>query len=218
MNEDTLNYEEWVEEALRAVIKRSLEQTVLDGLLGEHHFFITFLTGHRNVEIPAHLLTEHPEKMTIVLQHQFNDLEVTDVGFSVSLSFGGRPCYLQVPFSSIVTFADPAVNFVLQLKMAEQNNEEAIYWNQRASDLGFSIASYNMGFFYYSGLAGLEQDLIKAKKYWLLCASQWIEGRNNGNSTPKGLLEEINFYNKNPNKEMLKLRDWFIDLLKSISV
>jgi hypothetical protein len=124
MNEDTLNYEEWVEEALRAVIKRSLEQTVLDGLLGEHHFFITFLTGHTNVEIPAHLLTEHPEKMTIVLQHQFNDLEVTDVGFSVSLSFGGRPCYLQVPFSSIVTFADPAVNFVLQLKMAEQNNEE----------------------------------------------------------------------------------------------
>ena len=101
---------------------------------------------------------------------------------------------------------------------AEQNNEEAIYWNQRASDLGFSIASYNMGFFYYSGLAGLEQDLIKAKKYWLLCASQWIEGRNNGNSTPKGLLEEINFYNKNPNKEMIQLRDWFIKLLNSLEV
>jgi hypothetical protein len=124
MNEETLNYEEWVEEALRAVIKRALEQTVLDGLGGDHHFFITFLTGHTNVEIPTHLLAEHPEKMTIVLQHQFNDLDVTDVGFSVSLSFGGRPCYLQVPFSSIVTFADPAVNFVLQLKMAEQDNEE----------------------------------------------------------------------------------------------
>ena len=62
--------------------------------------------------------------MTIVLQHQFNNLEVTDVGFSVSLSFGGRPCNLQVPFSSIVTFADPAVNFVLQLKMATQDREE----------------------------------------------------------------------------------------------
>jgi len=101
---------------------------------------------------------------------------------------------------------------------AEQNNEEAIYWNQRASDIGFSIASYNMGFFYYSGLAVSEQDLVKAKKYWLLCASQWIEGRNNGNSTPKGLLEEINFYNKNPNKEMIELRDWFINLLKSLQV
>ena len=125
MNEEPLNYEEWVEEALRAVIKRALEQTVVDGLLGDHHFFITFLTGHTDVEIPDHLLTEHPEKMTIVLQHQFNNLEVTDVGFSVSLSFGGRPCNLQVPFSSIVTFADPAVNFVLQLKIAEQKKEEA---------------------------------------------------------------------------------------------
>jgi hypothetical protein len=124
MSEETLNYEEWVEEALRAVIKRALDQTVLDGLLGDHHFFITFLTGHTDVKIPAHLLDEHPEKMTIVLQHQFNNLDVTDIGFSVSLSFGGRPCYMQVPFSSIVTFADPAVNFVLQLKMAEQDNEE----------------------------------------------------------------------------------------------
>ena len=100
---------------------------------------------------------------------------------------------------------------------AEQNNEEAIYWNQKASDLGFSIASYNMGFFYYSGLAVSEQDLRKAKKYWLLCASQWFEGANNGNATPKDLLEEINFYNKKPSKEMIELRDWFIDLLKSIS-
>ena len=100
---------------------------------------------------------------------------------------------------------------------APKNNDQAIYWNQRASDLGFSIASYNIGFFYYSGLAVSEQDLVKAKKYWLLCASQWIEGGNNGNSTPKGLLEEINFYNKNPNKEMIEVRDWFIDLLESMA-
>ncbi len=122
MNEEPLSYEEWVEEALRVVIKRALEQTVLNGLLGDHHFFITFLTGHADVEIPAHLLSEHPEEMTIVLQHQFNDLDVTDDGFSVSLSFGGQPCHLQVPYSAIVTFADPAVNFVLQLKMAGRNN------------------------------------------------------------------------------------------------
>jgi hypothetical protein len=123
MNEEPLSYEKWVEEALRVVIKRALEQTVLNGLLGDHHFFITFLTGQADVKIPAHLRSEHPEEMTIVLQHQFNDLDVTDVGFSVSLSFGGRLCHLQVPYSSIVTFADPAVNFVLQLKMAEKNIE-----------------------------------------------------------------------------------------------
>lgn len=123
MNEEPLSYEKWVEEALRVVIKRALEQTVLNGLLGDHHFFITFLTGHADVEIPAHLRVEHPEEMTIVLQHQFNDLDVNDVGFSVSLSFGGRLCHLQIPYSAIVTFADPAVNFVLQLKMAEKDFE-----------------------------------------------------------------------------------------------
>ena len=107
-------------------------------------------------------------------------------------------------------------NYFLGDKGAEQNNEEAIYWNKRASDLGFSVATYNMGFFYYSGLAGLEQDLLEAKKYWLLCASQWIDSSNHGDSTPEELLDEINSFNKNPTKAMIELRDWFIDLLKSI--
>jgi len=98
---------------------------------------------------------------------------------------------------------------------APKDNEQATYWNKRASDLGFTIASYNMGFFYYSGLAGLEQDLDKAKKYWLLSASQWIDSEGQHSSTPEELLEEINEYNSNPSKEMIKLRDFFIMLLKS---
>jgi TPR repeat protein len=109
-------------------------------------------------------------------------------------------------------------NYFLGSNGAEQNDEEAIYWNKRASDLGFTIASYNMGFFYYSGLAGLKQDLLQAKKYWLLSASQWIDSPNHGDSTPDDLLDEINSFNENPSKEMIKLRDWFISLLKSISV
>lgn len=109
-------------------------------------------------------------------------------------------------------------NYFLGDKGAEQNNEEAIYWNKRASELGFSVASYNMGFFYYSGLAGLEQDLLKAKKYWLLSASQWIDYPNHGGATPQELLEEINSFNNNPSKEMIELRDWFIKLLKSLPV
>ena len=98
---------------------------------------------------------------------------------------------------------------------APKNNEQAIYWNQRASDLGFTVASYNMGFFYYSGLAGLEQDLIMAKKYWLLSASQWLNSEGLHQSTPQGLLDEINEYNPNPTEEMIQLRDFFINLLKS---
>ena len=98
---------------------------------------------------------------------------------------------------------------------APKNNEQAIYWNQRASDLGFTVASYNMGFFYYSGFAGLEQDLIMAKKYWLLSASQWLNSEVLHGSTPQGLLDEINEYNPNPTEEMIQLRDFFINLLKS---
>jgi len=121
MNNEFFSYEKWVEEALRDVIKRALQQTVIDGLPGDHHFFITFLTGPNDVNIPDHLRAEHPEEMTIVLQHQFHNLSVTDEGFSVNLSFNGRQCHLSIPFKAITAFADPAVNFVLQLKMAHQN-------------------------------------------------------------------------------------------------
>ncbi len=123
MDSEPLCYERWVEEALRDVIKRALEHTVEDGLPGDHHFFITYMTGGAGVDIPAHLRAEHPDEMTIVLQHQFNDLKVTNDGFSVTLSFGGRPCHLSIPFSAIIAFADPAVNFVLQLKMVQEAQE-----------------------------------------------------------------------------------------------
>jgi uncharacterized protein len=118
MDNEYFSYEKWVEEALRDVIKRALEQTVVEGLPGDHHFFITFLTDRDDVDIPSHLRLEHPEEMTIVLQHQFQNLAVTDAGFSVNLSFSGRSCFLSIPFSAITAFADPAVNFVLQLKTA----------------------------------------------------------------------------------------------------
>ena len=98
---------------------------------------------------------------------------------------------------------------------ATQNNDEAIYWNQKASDAGFTVASYNVGFFYYSGLAGLDQNLIMAKKYWLLSASQWLNSEGLHEATAEGLLKEINEYNPNPTKKMIKLRDSYILLLKS---
>jgi len=123
MDSEPLSYEKWVEEALRQVIKRALENTASEGLPGEHHFFITFMTRRDDVDIPAHLRAEHPDEMTIVLQHQFHDLIVTDEGFSVTLSFSGRPCHLAIPYSAIIAFADPAVNFVLQLKMADESKD-----------------------------------------------------------------------------------------------
>ena len=101
---------------------------------------------------------------------------------------------------------------------APKDNEQAIYWNQRASDLGFTIASYNMGFFYYSGAVGLERDLNETKKYWLLSASQYLDNRNICEAEPKELLEEINQYNPNPTKEMIEIRDFFYNLISTTGV
>ncbi len=101
-------------------------------------------------------------------------------------------------------------------KIIKKDDKEAFLWNKKASDLGFTIASYNIGFFYYSGLGGVEQDLAKAKEYWELSASQWLTSTNRGDSSPEGLSEEINEYNKNPTKEMIELRDWYIGILNSI--
>ncbi len=129
---EPLSYEKWVEEALREVIKRALEHTAAVGLPGDHHFFITFMPNSSGVDIPAHLRAEHPNEMTIVLQHQFNDLIVTDEGFSVTLSFGGKHSHLSIPYSAITAFADPAVNFILQLKMAADG--EFVVSEEKPSD------------------------------------------------------------------------------------
>ena len=101
-------------------------------------------------------------------------------------------------------------------KIMNKNDKEAFDWNKKASDLGFTIASYNIGFFYYSGLGGVKKDLVKAKQYWELSASQWITSTNRGGTMPEELLDEINEYNKNPTNEMIKLRDWYIGILNSI--
>lgn len=110
-----LPYETWIEEALRGVIRKALAYTAERGLVGNHHFYITFTTGSPGVVIPDWLRAQYPDEMTIVLQHQFWGLAVDDAGFSVSLRFHGRAADLRVPFSAVQAFGDPGVNFGLQL-------------------------------------------------------------------------------------------------------
>jgi len=121
---ESLRYDKWVEEALRDVIRRALRQAATSGLPGEHHFFITFQTENSGVEMPASLRAEHSNEMTIVLQHQFEDLIVEPNYFALTLSFSGRPSRLVIPFSAVTSFADPSVNFGLQLKMMPFNEDE----------------------------------------------------------------------------------------------
>ena len=124
MEEDPLRYDLWIEEALRTVIRRSLQYAASDGLPGEHHFYIIFRTDDDGVVIPDYLRAEHPEEMTIVLQHQFDDLQVDEETLTVMLRFNGNPETLVVPLSSVTSFADPSVSFGLQLKMTALEGEE----------------------------------------------------------------------------------------------
>ena len=119
-----LCYDVWIEEALRRVIERALTSATEHGLPGDHHFYITFKTGGDGVEVPSYLRAEHPDEMTIVLQHQFENLIVDSNGFAVSLRFKGKPEQMVIPYSAITSFADPSVNFGLQLKTVSMDDED----------------------------------------------------------------------------------------------
>jgi hypothetical protein len=114
MATDHIRYDVLARDALRGVLRRVLTDAAEHGLPGEHHFFITFLSTAEGVKLSPRLLAQYPEEMTVILQHQFWDLVVTEDRFEVGLSFGGIPERLVVPFNSIKSFFDPSVQFGLQ--------------------------------------------------------------------------------------------------------
>ncbi|MBN9044741.1 MAG: hypothetical protein J0H18_03625 [Rhizobiales bacterium] len=118
MVQDLIRYDILAQEALRGVIRKVLAEVAKAGLPGNHHFFITFLTGAPGVRISPRLKEKYPEQMTIVLQHQFWDMNVTEQLFEVGLSFGDIPEKLVIPFSAIRGFYDPSVNFELEFDVA----------------------------------------------------------------------------------------------------
>ncbi len=123
MARDQMRYDQMVETALRGVVQHAIRQAASEGLPGEHHFYITFRTGHPGVDIADYLRDRYPSEMTIVLQHQFYGLEVFEDRFEVTLSFNGMPERLRIPFGAISIFADPSVNFALQFQAGD--NEDA---------------------------------------------------------------------------------------------
>ena len=118
--EDLMDYEGLAQEALRGVVRGALMRaTTPEGLPGTHHFYITFKTHGPGVSAPADLLSKYPDEMTIVLQHQYWDLEVEDDHFGVTLKFGGQPKRLSVPYAAVTRFYDPSVQFLLQFEATE---------------------------------------------------------------------------------------------------
>lgn len=119
MGQDLIRYDILAQDALRGVIRKVLGEVIKTGLPGEHHFFITFLTSAPGVRISTRLREKYPELMTIVIQHQYWDLAVTDTSFEVGLSFSDIPERLLIPFAAIRGFYDPAVNFELEFDVRE---------------------------------------------------------------------------------------------------
>ncbi len=111
-----LDYDALLREALLGLVRRALRHASEYGLSGEQHFYISFETKAPGVLLPRHLAQLHPKEMTIILQHQFWDLEIDDDAFSVTLRFNGAPATLTVPFAAVTGFADPSVPFGLRLR------------------------------------------------------------------------------------------------------
>ncbi|MGH6739053.1 MAG: SspB family protein [Bradyrhizobium sp.] len=140
MATDHIRYDVLARDALRGVLRKVLSDAAAHGLPGEHHFFITFLSQAEGVKLSPRLLAQYPEEMTIILQHQFWDLIVSEDRFEVGLSFGGIPERLVVPFSAIQSFFDPSVQFGLKFEPAEGTTSEAAAPNLPASPAPAALA------------------------------------------------------------------------------
>ena len=126
MANDLIRYDLLVQDALKGVVRRVLTDAAKDGLLGEHHFYISFRTDFPAVRLSQRLRDKYPQEMTIVLQHQFWDLGITEHAFEVGLSFSGVPERLLIPFDALTGFFDPSVSFGLKFEVPGDAEEEPV--------------------------------------------------------------------------------------------
>jgi hypothetical protein len=124
MSEDQIRYDVLVQDALRGVVRKVLGEVARTGLPGDHHFYISFDTQAPGVRISSRLRERHPDEMTIVIQHQYWDLQVTEHAFEVGLSFKGVPERLLIPFTAIKGMFDPSVQFGLEFEVAREDEED----------------------------------------------------------------------------------------------
>ena len=120
----SIDYGNLMHQAMRGLIQKVLQDVAENGLPGAHHFFITFDTMHPDVELADWLSDRYPTEMTVVVQHWYDNLDVNDEGFAVTLNFGDKPEPLYIPYDAIKTFVDPSVEFGLRFEMHEAEEGE----------------------------------------------------------------------------------------------
>lgn len=109
-----MDYQQWVQDALRGVAKRALQEAQEKGLYDGHHFMLTIATQAEGVRMPEFLKQQYPDTITLILQHEYRNLNVKENSFSVDLAFKGVFYTLEIPFQALLAFIDPSVHFVLQ--------------------------------------------------------------------------------------------------------
>ena len=120
----TIDYGNLMHRAMRGLIQQVQTDVKEDGLPGQHHFFITFDTMHPDVEIADWLSDRYPGEMTVVVQHWFDNLDVTNEGFTITLNFGDNPETLYIPYDAIKTFVDPSVEFGLRFETQDEDEDD----------------------------------------------------------------------------------------------
>jgi len=120
----TLDYGNIMNRAMRVFVREVLQQVADHGLPGNHHFFITIDTQHPDIDIAEWLMLRYPDEITIVIQNWFENLDVQDDGFSVTLNFGDTPEPLYIPYAAIITFVDPSVEFGVRFEKIDAPEDE----------------------------------------------------------------------------------------------
>jgi len=120
MSDQYFDYDLMIQDALKGVVARILSDVADNGLKGDHHYYVAFRTTDPGVVIPDHLAARYPDEMTIVVQHRYWGLKVTEEHLEIGLSFNQKPEHLIVPFDSIIGFVDPSAQFALQFDYGEE--------------------------------------------------------------------------------------------------
>ena len=134
-----INYQKILNKNMIQVFKDILKEIKDKGLSNSNHLYITFETIYKDTIIPQWLIEKYPNDMTIVIQHEFYDIELKEEFFNITLSFNDIKTKLKISYESIISFADPSSNFGLVLKQVKsKKNIKKQNLDQKNNVINFS--------------------------------------------------------------------------------
>jgi hypothetical protein len=193
---DLIRYDVLVQDAMRGVVRKVLGDMAREGLVGEHHFYITFRTHARGVRLSTRMREIYPDEMTIILQHQFWDLSVTDQAFEVGLSFKNVPELLLIPFDALTRFSDPAAGFDLKFEIEDDPAETGA--NDAGTPLGPVLASVTSDLQATSARAAPLLSGLESAKSRVKSMSAVDSGEVPAASEPDAKVVSIDAFRKKP--------------------